>query len=459
MGEVEVRQDEWIHLCLWYDHTQTTRRLYVAGHQVAQEHFTAPRPFFLNGTLVVGQEQDDYPGGGFDWYQSFGGKVTLVQLWNKPLPDGEIQKLGSCNTDTERDLLDWESAPFELQDSPKWDELPVSELCRPPAPPIIIFPEMRTMPATRKLCAVMGGELSVPQNAKENELMMTLLEDHSSTCGRRVGLWLGATDEQTEGVWRNMATNNILTFMPFTSRQPDGQRNENCLLLDYTRAGWSDWSCSVSNQFCSSCSFPAIQVYILRGLCEPDTTNTVFSLRGYRGGRPYWRGLFNYQVEYQDSHWILLDLWTNTTVATLEALSITKYPDGINMWTVMERLLSLTRCMEGKFTCTDGSCVSESQRCDLRNQCSDGSDEDGCHNVITPLGYRSNLPPAPVLANHTATPISLLMQLERFSKIDTLNMEVSLDYIVEVNWLDSRLTFTNLKPPPKVNILLVSLTH
>lgn len=261
--------------------------------------------------------------------------MTLVQLWRKPLSDTDIQKLAACNLNTERDVLDWESAPWVLEGSAKWEELPISDLCRPPSPPTLIFPEVRTVPVTIELCSVVGGSLPVPKNALQNDMLMALVGEHVSSCGSRAGLWLGATDEEEEGIWRSLATNNILTYTPFTTRQPDGETNENCLLLDYSRDGWSDWSCSVANQFCASCTFPMVQVYILRGLCEANPDETVFSLRGYKGGRPYWRGLYKYQVEYRDTHWILLDLWENTTLATLEALSKTKYPYGVNKWTVL----------------------------------------------------------------------------------------------------------------------------
>lgn len=53
-GGVEVQQEEWVHLCLWYDHSRSSRRLFVRGQSLLEEHFTAPRPLFLNGTLVVG---------------------------------------------------------------------------------------------------------------------------------------------------------------------------------------------------------------------------------------------------------------------------------------------------------------------------------------------------------------------------------------------------------------------
>lgn len=48
-------QDEWRHLCLWYDHDLRLRRLYLDGRVLVEEPFLSPRPFFLNGTLVVGE--------------------------------------------------------------------------------------------------------------------------------------------------------------------------------------------------------------------------------------------------------------------------------------------------------------------------------------------------------------------------------------------------------------------
>ena len=76
-------------------------------------------------------------------------------------------------------------------------------------------------------------------------------------------------------------------------------------------------------------------------------------------------------------------------------------------------MLSLTRCSDDEFTCTDGACVPSTKRCDLRDHCSDGSDEDGCHNIVTPAGYRPNLPPPPVLTNSLTAPVEFVMQIER----------------------------------------------
>lgn len=59
------------------------------------------------------------------------------------------------------------------------------------------------------------------------------------------------------------------------------------------------------------------------------------------------------------------------------------------------RVLTLSACGPGQFTCTDGSCISFLRRCDLKFDCGDKTDESFCDIVNFPEDYRSRLPPRP----------------------------------------------------------------
>lgn len=60
-----------------------------------------------------------------------------------------------------------------------------------------------------------------------------------------------------------------------------------------------------------------------------------------------------------------------------------------------QRVLTLSPCVPGEFTCDDGSCIPFSKRCDLKFDCGDKTDESFCDIVNIPDDYRSRLPPRP----------------------------------------------------------------
>ena len=65
-------------------------------------------------------------------------------------------------------------------------------------------------------------------------------------------------------------------------------------------------------------------------------------------------------------------------------------PVGRKYWITSERFcegdkrqqLTLTKCSEDEFTCNDGSCQPLENRCDLKQDCEDKSDEIQCQKVV-----------------------------------------------------------------------------
>merc|ERR1711988_1108220 len=55
--------------------------------------------------------------------------------------------------------------------------------------------------------------------------------------------WIGLTDEAQEGVWRWEADNSIMNVPFWAPNQPDGARNEQCVVMD-PASGWRDVPCT-----------------------------------------------------------------------------------------------------------------------------------------------------------------------------------------------------------------------
>ncbi|KAK4329194.1 hypothetical protein Pmani_000426 [Petrolisthes manimaculis] len=118
-----------------------------------------------------------------------------------------------------------------------------------------------------------------------------------------------------------------------------------------------------------------------------------------------FQGYGEYLVEQFGDMWVWYNTITNTTMATLSAQAL-NYPIGRLSWNIKEkvceqesgqRVLTLSPCQVGEFTCTDGSCIPFAKRCDLKFDCKDKTDESFCDIVNYPGDYRSKLPPRPAL--------------------------------------------------------------
>ncbi|XP_063883283.1 gamma-aminobutyric acid receptor subunit delta-like [Scylla paramamosain] len=169
-----------------------------------------------------------------------------------------------------------------------------------------------------------------------------------------------------------------------------------------------------------------------------------------------FRGYGEYRVRKVENTWEWYNAVTNTTMATLSPLSL-NYPVGRHKWNLQvpvcgqkggQRMLTLSPCVPGEFTCDDGSCIAFSKRCDLKFDCIDKTDESFCDIVNFPGDYRSRLPPRP--ASDEALPIAVAVSMDTLN-IDTTTMLLSVSYNLRMTWLDNRLTYNNLKPLTRLN--------
>ena len=114
--------------------------------------------------------------------------------------------------------------------------------------------------------------------------------------------------------------------------------------------------------------------------------------------------------------------------------------------------LALSTCGDGQYTCADGSCISLNQRCDLRVDCPDESDEAVCSLVALPNGYRTNIPP-PSSIPGSPLPIFFSLNIVAFPAIKTQDLTFETMLMLRLKWKDLRVNYLNLKEDKTLNLL------
>ena len=57
------------------------------------------------------------------------------------------------------------------------------------------------------------------------------------------------------------------------------------------------------------------------------------------------------------------------------------------------KMIKLTTCMAGEFTCNDGQCIDIEKRFDQNSNCLDESDEDNCQMIYMKDNYNKKIAP------------------------------------------------------------------
>ncbi len=120
--------------------------------------------------------------------------------------------------------------------------------CRPECVEIIgagatwrLCPAAQDRAAADAACAVGGGALVVPADPAEAAALARLVRRHLGSAD----VWLGVSDAVTEGVWLTDAGAPV-PYLGFAGREPTGDTDENCAVLDTGSAGsWRDQPCDV----------------------------------------------------------------------------------------------------------------------------------------------------------------------------------------------------------------------
>lgn len=317
------------------------------------------------------------------------------------------------------------------------------------------MPEERTFPESNALCRLLNMTLAVPFGPEENELLTEALQPFRSVCSpsKDWKLWLGITDVEVEGEWREVSTSQVLEYRNFVSVYPIGGTLYNCALLT-VEGLWQDTDCKTTNRKCSACTVRTENFLRLRGLCFDSEYQTYFRLDGYVHGRPMFYGYYDMVIHYNasDDAWVLRNALENSTLLRLPKISRYSYPLGKYDWTVVADVcgrppggsltLSLSACSNSQYMCDSGQCVPHTKRCNLYHDCYDKTDELNCRKVKVGDEYQRELPPTG--PSNSILELKPNFKLVRIANVEDINMVVTLEFQITLSWVDDRVLLKHL---------------
>lgn len=337
----------------------------------------------------------------------------------------------------------------------------LSVLPRRYKPRYVILPEPRIFTQAQSICRLLDAFPSVPESSAQNSELVSEMLPFASACGfDKWPIWLGISDAAVEDTWLDIRTQKHIEYKNFVPPFPFGGVSHSCAVVAVDQT-WADAKCGDGN--CAACTLLDSHYLYLRGLCFDREHKTRITIDGYTGGRPVFRGFYDKLIMWDADRkrWLLKDTSTNATLAWMASNSVESYPIGRNEWVITEQQcgfpadssisLGLSKCSSDQFMCNSGSCIEHHQRCNLRYECDDGSDEDDCKVVVLGKGYRRHLPP--IDHQGTKTKVVPTVMLLRFVNVDDINMVVTIEFLVLLKWKDGRITFKHLDTTEKKSLL------
>ncbi|XP_042213264.1 uncharacterized protein LOC121860243 [Homarus americanus] len=429
-------------------------RVYVDGQEVKEGTLVSEAALIpLNGTLYLGQDQDKFDGG-LDSDQTLSGYITQVNIWNRELDPSYIESIANCLENPQGNMFSTDTT--SVQESNVSSEMVhIKTFCKSREKYFIIPVKMLPIEAER-FCKLTDSKFFIPEDEETNSQFANVATElFTDACAGKSYRFiiLGGTDIDKEGQWRKTMGGEPLTYIPWSPGEPNGWRIDNCLVLSNYNYRWGDVGCY--NKLCFSCSRTNLDYLQLRGMCQINEHQTRFLLDGYINGKPFFRGYYGLIIYHSGvKEWILHDIVGNVTLATVSMMYSTDYPIGRQRWTVntsfcdhligSDVVLGLSTCTTQDFMCTDGSCVHRSVRCNLRDDCLDGSDEENCTTISFSDRYHNYRPP-PGVTFRTPLQIVPVVDLIRFSKIDDINLAFNMEIEISLSWPDRNLKFKNIK--------------
>ncbi|CAL4133301.1 unnamed protein product, partial [Meganyctiphanes norvegica] len=395
--------------------------------------------------------------GSYNAKQSFSGKISQVNIWNRILRKEEIESISSCQFESlEGNIVKW-SEQWTTHGDVQKQNIPLTELCtKQQEQDLFLFHDI-TFNVAAYICHGLGGRVPYAESREDYDTLYKNLNDKfTSLHSNNTKLWGGIVDREQEGVWKE-AKNGTQVSPFWQPYEPNGNLFQNC--GQFSVKGMADVPCHSLNV--AACVVPGRPVWRLLGTCRDSTASGPYKFRPVQTDPDIieFHGYGRFKILKNDSDtWIWLDWRQKITIASL-LWPRYDMPFGRQQWRIeipyceqdagTPRELLLTSCSNSSFTCNDGTCIPLRHRCDLENHCQDKSDETGCRIIRFPSGYRKALPPPGPISN---TPLPVLVHII-IDKIDveTASATISSSFNLTMVWNDVDLQFVNLNDDYTLN--------
>ena len=368
---------------------------------------------------------------------------------------------GSC---THGDFLSWSETSWNLEGNVIRKES--SKMCLTSHfPNLYLLPKIfHSQPDCAHLCPRLhpGGRIPLTANRSESQHLAQQYRNMSQDFDSQNSDWIWSSFVfKSERHFNDLYTEIPMENDQWKLGQPNGGNTQQCTNWpsSYPDGNIHDAPCTLSilDPIRCVCQFDKNPILKLRGLCKSSYIDTHYTLKYYANGTVIFLGLVGTEITYEKYLWQLrvnLDDRKASTRATEHPFTMGKHE-----WTIesdsekcrdsnlQKRLLKMSGCSEGQFTCSNGDCIMMTERCDEMLNCKDGSDEEDCKTVVLEKSYRKVAPPALLGADNEVIPadVQVSFTLLDISAIREAQNEIDIKFTTELQWTEPRATYYNLK--------------
>ena len=437
-------------------------------------------------------------------YQTTGSKIkstlsqyTDLQMFSRELSDSEMISYTSCTDFLKGDLLSWENIPWVLTGKRQVSEIEYldihTQVCAPQDTSLTLVPfTLKKEPFGEQMCSKLSGKVASYTNKQDLQLIINFLANRknlnengciekSSDIEGQYTITVGVDGKLLEGKFQNPSAGTPVTYLPWEEGRPWGGLHQ-CLFIslvvkdrgkyspEVTSVTIRDEGCSSFDAGCFLCvsDNPATKLYV-RGLCPSTKLDTTYMLHTGAEGEPVYLGQHTSVLYYhkQSERWMLIDrmdnesfAWSGEKKKTLllgkNIFDFSNFQDDcVSPSEERNKLIKLTSCGEGSFTCDDGQCIDIEERCDQNPNCFDQSDEVGCKMLVKSETYKKTIAPFIFQKSTGIVPVTVNVSIEIISllKFMEVDLEFVLKFQIKSEWFDKRLTYWNLKLSRYANAL------